>query len=252
MQISKMAWSNYIKALSNLDKSATKRMLDYIESINWRFGDDTRPLIDFAYSVSNRYGESAAALACEMYDAIAAASGANVPLAEPAAGPTYAEAAVAVNGTVKTLNENIVSSAVGRMVKMQGVDTIMYNAIRDGAEWAWIPQGDTCAFCITLASRGWQEASAKALKGGHAEHIHTNCDCMYAVRFDNSTNVQGYDPDKYLSLYQDTEGRNSKDKINAMRREFYQENATKINAQKRTAYQKRKERESSRAEELDV
>ncbi|MBR4692904.1 MAG: hypothetical protein IKP17_09110 [Oscillospiraceae bacterium] len=38
-----------------------------------------------------------------------------------------------------------------------------------------MPSGDTCAFCITLASRGWQKAGREAIKGGHAEHIHNNC-----------------------------------------------------------------------------
>lgn len=60
---------------------------------------------------------------------------------------------------------------------------------------------DTCAFCITLASRGWQHASEAALKGGHAEHIHVNCDCEYVIRFDGYSTVAGYDPEKYLHQY---------------------------------------------------
>jgi hypothetical protein len=98
----------------------------------------------------------------------------------------------------------------------------MQNAIRDGAEWAWIPHGETCAFCITLASRGWQRASKKALRGGHAEHIHANCDCTYSIRFDSRTSVAGYDPDKYRAMYNSTSG-SPEDKINAMRRAAYAE-----------------------------
>ena len=92
---------------------------------------------------------------------------------------------------------------VSRLVKQAGADTTLKNAIRDGAEWAWVPHGDTCPFCITLASNGWQPASKKALKGDHAQHIHAHCDCEYAIRFDSSTTVAGYDPDKgyYLLLY---------------------------------------------------
>ena len=37
-----------------------------------------------------------------------------------------------------------------------------------------------------------------------------------------------------------------------MRRDFYEENAEEINEQKRDNYEKRKERESSAAEETDV
>ena len=47
---------------------------------------------------------------------------------------------------------------VSRLVKRAGADTTLKNAQRDGAEFAWVPHGDSCAFCLTLASRGWQRA----------------------------------------------------------------------------------------------
>ena len=122
--------------------------------------------------------------------------------------------------------EEIIAAAIGRLVKRTGVDTTMQNALRDGAQWAWIPSGETCAFCITLASRGWQRASRKAIKNGHAEHIHANCDCTYAVRHSSGSDVAGYDPDRYRRMYDDAEGRSSKAKINALRRQFYAENGT--------------------------
>ena len=53
-------------------------------------------------------------------------------------------------------------------------------------------------------------------------------------------------------MYDNAPGKSSKDKINAMRREFYEENKDAINEQKRSAYEKRKERNSSAAEELNV
>ncbi|MCD8054201.1 MAG: hypothetical protein LUF00_09170 [Lachnospiraceae bacterium] len=92
------------------------------------------------------------------------------------------------------------------------------NAERDGAQFAWVPQGDTCAFCLTLASRGWQYMSKKALRNGHAEHIHANCDCQYAIRFDSSSTVEGDDSDKYREMYDSAEGNTSQEKIKSMRR----------------------------------
>ena len=93
--------------------------------------------------------------------------------------------------------------------------------------------------------------SKKTMKNGHAEHIHNNCDCTYAIRFDDETNVEGYDPDEYYDWYKSEPGK-PKDKINAMRREMYQENKEEINAQKRSAYEKRKELNSSAAEETMI
>lgn len=249
-------------------------MLAFLEANDWRSDRITRQAcIDFGYALATKYGEAAAAVACEMYDLIAQTAAGMLPAAEPAATATYEETAKAVNGTMKTGNNEVIASSISRLVKMAGVDTTMHNAIRDHAEWAWIPSGDTCSFCITLASRGWQSASKAQLKGNHAEHIHANCDCTFAIRFNSNTDVEGYDPDKYKQMYDDantdTRGKITRHrdkngvlkdykqsrtdaKINAMRREAYAENSEKINAQKRSAYAKRMERESSEAEEIKV
>lgn len=253
MQISERSWQGYINALRKVNDKASAEILNWLKNRGIPQGREAmNGLIDFAYAVSTTYGEAAAELAAEMYEATAALSGVIIEPAVPAATPEIGEVAKTVVGTAKLNNEEILSAAIGRLVKQTGVDTTMQNALRDGAEWAWIPHGETCAFCIMLASNGWQRASKKALKNGHAEHIHANCDCTYAVRFDSTSNVAGYDPDKYFEMYSDAEGHSSKDKLNSMRRDFYAENSEEINAQKRDNYEKRKERESSAAEETDV
>ena len=252
MDITAAAWQKFIGKLARVNKAAAEKILAYLTAHPIQSYADRQRLIEYAYLTAQKYGEGAAALACRMYDEIAAASTVAVPAAVPAAGPSVGEVAKTINGTLKTGNPNIVSEAVGRLVKQTGVDTTMKNALRDGAEWAWIPSGDTCAFCITLASRGWQRASRAALKNGHAEHIHANCDCTYCIRFDRQTEVAGYHPEEYRAMYEGAEGRTPAEKINAMRREFYAENADEINAQKRDNYEKRRERESSAAEEMDV
>lgn len=258
-RITSRAWSNYIGILRRISDRASKEMLAMITKLSNQYDEGIITIeqyedaaIDYAYALATRYGEAAGAAACEMYDAIAELQGANVPPAVPAATATMGETAKAVKGTMKTGNVDIVADATGRLVKLVGVDTMQQNALRDGAEWAWIPVGDTCAFCLTLASRGWQKASKKALKNGHAEHVHANCDCTYAVRFDDGLDVQGYNPQKYLDMYENADGNTPQARINALRREFYNENKEIINEQKRSAYAKRIERNSSAAEEINV
>lgn len=176
-----------------------------------------------------------------MYEEVAAASGKIVPPAEPAPTATYKEMAGAVRGTLlRSQNPDAVGAVVGRKVKTVGLDTILKNSLRDGAQFAWIPSGDTCAFCMMLASNGWQRASKKALKNGHASHVHNNCDCSYAVRFDDNTEVEGYDPDYYKDIYDNAEGDTWEQKTNYLRRKNYAANKDKINAQKRAAYAERK------------
>lgn len=235
MKISRQSWLNYIERLSRLNKTASAKMKAYINT----HGLDDDNLVEYAYGIATKYGEGSAALAAEMYDLTAQLSGVTLEAAEPAETASLKDVAKAVNGTKKAGNVDQVANSIGRLVKRAGADTTIKNAIRDGAEWAWIPNGDTCAFCLTLASNGWQKASKKVLKGDHASHIHANCDCTFAIRFDKDSSYEGYDPDKYKEVYDNAEGDTSQDKINSLRREKYQQNKDEINAQKRAAYAER-------------
>lgn len=219
MKITEKAWVNYINQMSRISQTAADLMKKWIEKHG--IGDD-KALLDYAYSLSTHYGEAIGELSCQMYEATAKAQKVLAPFAEPAQTPEYGEVAKAVHGTMKQ-SVNKVPATVGRLVKQVGADTTLKNAERDGAQFAWIPHGDTCAFCITLASRGWQNMSKNALRNGHAEHIHANCDCEYAVRFDRRSGVEGYDPDRYLEMYNNAEGNTPQEKINAMRRLIYSE-----------------------------
>lgn len=250
MTISARDWTAYIKRLATLNDKASEEMRQFVARVGF---SDTQLLIDFAFGLATKYGEASAALSAAMYDAMAELSGRLLDPAIPAATASYGQVAKTVQG-ISNVSENVemISSAVGRLVKQAGADTTLQNALRDGAEFAWVPAGDTCAFCIALASRGWQRASKAAIRGGHAEHIHSNCDCTYAIRFNSSTQVRGYNPDRYLKMYDSADGNTPRQKINAMRREFYAENKDEINAQKRSAYEKRQELNSSTAEEVDV
>ena len=253
MQISEKDWINFKDKLASVSQKAADLMTEYVEKGGGYENMDINDVIAYATALARRYGEAAGALAAIMYDAIAELSGAAVEPAEMAEVASYDDVAKAIQGTAKTsLNAVMLGAAVGRLVKMAGQDTIVNNAIRDHAQIAWIPFGDTCAFCLMLAAAGWRYASKDALKNGHAKHIHGYCDCSYSVRFNDDTNVGGYKPEKYIRIYDSAEGNTKKQKINAMRREFYAENKEEINAQKRDAYEKRKELESSRAEELNT
>lgn len=246
MKISARDWLLYIRKLSAIDGKAATLMQSWMVANGL---GDTDAMISYAHSLSTKYGEAAASLACEMYDAVAAAQGVAVSPAEPAATATYQETARAVMGTLKN-QRNTVPDTVGRLVKQAGADTTLQNAVRDGAQFAWVPHGDTCAFCMMLASNGWQYMSKKALRGGHAEHIHPHCDCTYAIRFGDSGGVEGYDPDRYLELYENADGATWQDKVNSMRRDFYDEHRDEINAQKRAAYAARQEVNGAAAEAI--
>lgn len=241
MEIKLASWRAYQSAMGKISERAGAELEEWVQAQGGYEAVDRGALLDRAYALATKYGEGEAALACEMYDAEAAAQGANVPPAEPADTADYHETAKTVNGALKD-GAGMVRWALSRLVKQAGADTTLRNAARDGAEFAWIPWGtETCAFCITLASRGWQPVSADAMKGSHAEHIHANCFCEYAVRHDGKSTVAGYDPERYLDMYYAAGGSDSDERIRNLRRELEAGRRDVINAQKRAAYARRKE-----------
>lgn len=267
-------WNNYVAILRKLDGRAYTEMRAMLARLKIRYeagemstNEFRQRLIDYAYALVTKYGEGASAAACEMYDAVAAVQGVTVPAAIPAGTATIAETAKVVNGTLKTGNAEIVASAVGRLVKQAAADTTLQNAKRDGAYFAWISHGDTCPYCLALAGLGWRKAGKLTLKGGHAEHIHSNCDCEYAIDFRGDLEIEGYSPQEInqtlLELTDDEynaedlirmsgHGRHNHEALNTVRRKIYAKNKEAINEQKRSAYAKRVERNSSASEELNV
>lgn len=222
-QITLKEWTTYRDLLSKLSAKASDELRDFVFVQHRGLADLARQdIIDYAFALITKYGEGAGALAAQFYDDLADLSHVTVPPAQVADLPSYQETAIAINGSLKqSPTGQKLEQVASRLVKQVAADTTLQNAERDGAQFAWVPSGDTCAFCIALASRGWQYMSSKTLRSGHAEHIHAHCDCQYAVRFNSRTTVAGYDPNKYKDMYYGADGSSSTDKINYMRRQAY-------------------------------
>ena len=246
MKLSRKNWNSYVTRLSAINKTAGKKMEAWIAKHGT---DDVEALIEYAYALTTRYGEAASAAACQMYDEIADIQQAHVPPAEPKPTQHINYVDKAIRSTLDRA-PSTVPSTVSEMVKRTGAETTLKNAQRDGAYFAWVPDGDTCAFCLTLASNGWRKASRKTINGDHAEHIHKNCNCEFAISFNGPGQIEGYDPDKYLDMYEGAEGNSWKDKVNSMRRAHYAANKDMINAQKREAYTRRKALQSNDARSI--
>lgn len=255
MTISGSQWAEFASILKAVDDRAYKEFSDYYVEYYFKPGreiDDN--LIEVAYEIVRKYGEASGAMAALTYDMMAELQGVNVLPAIPATPPTFSEVAKNLRGAAKfSTTKTYLAGVASQMVKRVGAETTLQNALRDGAEFAWVPNGDTCPYCIMLASRGWRYSAKEDIEKGHAEHIHSNCDCTYAVRFHHNTKIKGYDPDKYLEMYENADGSTKKQRLNSLRREFYAENSEKINAQKRINYaERKKELNESSAEEYDV
>lgn len=220
--------------LAKLSRLASDEMQTFLESHGI---GNTELIVDVAHALVTKYGEASAAAACNLYDEIAEKQGKAVRSAEPAETASREKTAGVVYGSLKDSPEGKKLKQIpDRFVKQAAADTMLQNAKRDGAEWAWIPSGDGCAMCMTIASRGWLPASSAQLSGGHASHIHANCKCQFAIRFDKNLSVEGYEPEELKQRYDAAEGHGAKQKINYLRRKQYEKNGDEINAQKRAEY----------------
>ena len=145
-KISQSEWLKYIERLRKINDKASDDIRRFVSKYDSVEDIDRNTLVDYAYGVATKYGEGAASLSAEMDEAVAMLEGKRIKPAEVADTPTITEVAKTVNGIIKQSdNTDMLASGVGRLVKRTGIDTVMNNALRDGAEWAWIPSGDTCA-----------------------------------------------------------------------------------------------------------
>ena len=242
--VKRRAWDRYSSRQAAQRKAASDEMYEYIVDA------DTVPTKAAVIAVGTRlavkHGRSSAALACVWYDQVARLSDAEVPKAVPAVVANSGRIGALVEKATPALEVGDVEYfakqcgvAVANEVKRSASVTMKKNAKRDNAQFAWIPQGsETCAFCMVIASNGWTYARKETVEN-HEDHIHPNCECEFAIRFDNSTNVAGYDPSYYEGKYDNADGRNAKDKINAIRRDEYAKHADEIKAQQRENYARR-------------
>jgi len=240
-RLRRRAWDRYAARQAAQRSAASDEMSEFVLDAA---GTPTRAaIVANGARIAVKHGRSSAALACVFYDQMARMSGTEIEKAVPIVIANTGRIGALVDKAAPMLEAGDLDGfakacgdAVANEVKRSASRTMLSNAKRDGAQFAWVPQGsETCAFCISVASNGWTYAR-KGTVDNHADHIHPNCECEFCVRFDSETQVAGYDPKAYEETYKDADGKNSKDKINSIRRDLYQENKDKINEQHRERY----------------
>lgn len=239
-KLKRRAWDRYSARQAAQRRAASSEMEEYVLGGN---STARRAVVSKAAKLAVKHGRSAAALACVWYDQAARAAKAETPKATPVVSANQGRIGALVDKAAPMLAAGDLDGfaracgvAVANEVKRSASRTMLANARRDGAQFAWVPQGgETCAFCIAVASNGWRYARRGTVED-HADHIHPNCECEFAIRFDGSTEVEGYDPSAYMDVYRDADGATSKDKINAIRRDLYEQNKDRINEQHRERY----------------
>ena len=176
-----------------------------------------RALEAFLPDVIQAFGEIGAVAAADFYDSLREQSpaaygayravlGDAIPLDQARASSRWAvkpffersEEGLLVPRPAQALT-NVIQVA-DRLVKGQARRTIQLNADLDPARprYARIPTGSsTCAFCLTMASRGPVYTSeARALAASHGD-----CDCVLSPFWDGDPLPEGYDPEALDRIY---------------------------------------------------
>jgi len=185
----------------------------------------TRLVYDYFPALIERYGSAAAVLGADVFEAEAVEMGIKPRVdlvpgvnAERASARLLAE----LNATT-TLASSL--ALVDELVKQPYRSTFQDSAIASGAGWARVPRGDTCAFCIMLASRGGVYKTSDIAEFGYSgKKYHGECDCVPVLVRDEGDYPSGYDPDalydKYMSA-RDQAGSGDTRRILASMRKLY-------------------------------
>lgn len=209
-QIPRAALDFLTKEVRGFSADAKEKVSRLLESIEWRpdnIAECRAALVDALLSVMPTYADAAAQAGADFYDAVRAyevgeAIGAQAfsgfdPEAFEGAVRAFAQAIVD-GKPVELFNVKVVDR-VDRDIRRSANMSVAENAQRDPLKpkYARVPGGgETCEFCIMLASRGAVYGTAEA-----ASHAHPGCDCRIVPSFGGEHDIEGYDPDELYGLW---------------------------------------------------
>lgn len=191
------------RALTELSRAAQAEFISGFESINPRLQYQRNQFIrEWFPGLIEKYGIIAASVGADVFEAEAVELGLR-PLLDLAPGVNPERAAARLGGELNSTTTLATSLAlVDELVKQPYRSTFQDSAIRSGAGWARVPMGDTCSFCIMLASRGGVYSSKDvAVLGFSGKRYHGGCDCQPALVRDESDYPEGYNPEAMYGQY---------------------------------------------------
>ena len=225
-----MAAPNYeqIQSFGNvtdqLRQAAVDEFMEYVYD-----GMSIEEVIDAAATVAAKYSYLGCELGAQWYDLCSELAEIN---AEPAELPEVDSEAIksrtrdafekSQQPTVQGVFNDFMQNIINDSIRTTGSANLWRDYERGiaGGRWCRVPVGDTCAWCMMLASQGaWYLSEESALQG-HAGKYHEGCDCK-AVYHADAESIQGYsDLAKYKKMYYDADNDR---RANASGREKYPE-----------------------------
>lgn len=204
-QIPRAALDYLTKEINGISADAKAKVLRVLKELDWNDIPACRDAVVSAVNaVLDTYSLAAGQASADFFDAsreIAVGSHLGAAVAT-GRDPDATEGAIrafvdkVLKGDIDSFNSAVLSR-VGYELKRSAGQTMMENAARDPLKprFARVPSGgETCKFCLMLASRGFVYHSKKT--AGEFGHYHDNCDCRIVASWDKD-GVEGYDPTAY-------------------------------------------------------
>lgn len=209
----------YGEANSELTRAALAEMQAYMNRLDWSNPNSDRLAAAFTQELIEIYGDTSAGLAAQYYDEIREGSRATGAYRALTAGVVSGQVSASVSWALTADSMNRLSGVVDRLVKQAGRDTFFGNVANDSdrsARWIRVPQGETCAFCLMLASRGYDGGYSSGKAAGYVsgarsrsrgsrdigEKFHDHCDCKAVQVYSVDDYPDNYDYERYNEIYQ--------------------------------------------------
>ena len=204
---------NYTRSLEQLSAAAQQALADRIAQVD--FSDMTEAaneLVEIMETYCSVSAEAAAEIAAAFYNGMSVyqtgmpynAVPVSAHVAEGTEQATRGIFQEAVDGNIPGMTTQLLMRLDYEAKRAAG-QTVLDNVAMDDRKprYARVPSGgETCDFCMMLASRGFVYRSAAS--AGELNHYHAHCRCRIVPGF-NDASVEGYDPQEWYRRYRDAQ-----------------------------------------------
>jgi hypothetical protein len=208
MQLPRNVIEDYTRGINGISERSRAALAEMLEHID--FSQDVATVraqvVQAMQTVCGASTEATAMLANEFYDGLRTFELGEELGAQALSGRDPAATEGAVRAFAKKLDEgkvdvfkNLCLDRVDYECKVAASQTCLNNAKRDprAPRFARVAYGETCDFCLMLASRGWVYHTEAA-----ASHAHSGCDCRVVPSW-KARSVEGYEPAALYDQWQD-------------------------------------------------
>lgn len=196
-------------------------------------------VLEEAVRIAEKYAMLGAELGAQWYDLCSELAGLDVDPAlvdETDTDALEAKAQAAFEKsqqpTVQGVFNDYLQNVINESIRATGDANLWRDYERGlaGGRWCRVPVGETCAWCLMLASQGAWYLTEKSALGGEAGHYHNGCNCI-AVYHADASSIEGYtELSKYKNMYYDAD--NMRLANNQGRENYPQELTDRVNAAK--------------------